>query len=1224
MKLNIYGHQPIIAPRDPVLPMEVTTKNYVDTIIGTHSSNFSLHLTAEQNSWLDAITVTAEEVNSLAGAGGGGLQSQIDQKLNRSGDTMTGALSLYGSPSENLHAAPKQYVDNEAAKLVSKAGSTMTGFLVLHADPSTNMQAAPKQYVDSSIVAHANDQALHLTAEQNTWLDAISSSAQEVNQLVGVTSLVQDQLNSKFNKAGGEITGDVTLAAGKAVYVSKVPAADSELVNKAYVDSKLRGQEWKDPVSAINLVSISDGYVDTVYRDDAIYIANGAPTHPQLVGREGYAFRGGVNNSVVFLQDRPVAVGDRFAVGDGVEYLVDPELIPVAKGVITITNATPGAIAYTTDVITAGSTIFVFDEESVNFGETWTYSDAGVWVLTNTSVNLTAGSAIEIGGNSISVRYGSGLTTSNNRLKLSLNDNSVLFVDGDGYLELNVSGTGGLTKLEDGGMTGLRLSQDTINDINDRLSKTAGGTVTGEVTFDSNGSLILGYTPTLAGHAVTKHYTDTADANIQGQVTSLLGKVTALETDPTTKTYVDSQVSTKVSKSGDTLTGYLVLHAGPTQNNHPATKQYVDSTITSHVGNDALHLTPAQNVWIDAITATADEVNHLNGVTEAVQTQLDSKVSKAGSTMTGPLILAGAPTNDLEAATKHYADSADALKANKAGDTFTGPVILAGAPVVDLEAATKKYVDDSSTALSGGLVTQVNSKVSKAGDAMTGPLSLSGAPSAPEHASTKQYVDDAHTSLKSYVDNSDLTLQTQVTSLQGKVTALENDPTTKTYIDDGLATKVNKAGDSLSGYLTLHADPQQAMHPATKHYVDAVAQGLSVKPAVRLATTTNIAGNYSNGTMGVSATLTGTTNGAIVVDGVTPGVGDRILIKNQTLKSHNGDYVVQQVGNASTPFILKRTVTLDESHEVPGSYFYVFDGASLKGTGWSFIVDAPITFAIGTDDINVFQFSGQGNLMAGDGMTLSGNTINVHTANSGRIVINPDSIDLAATGVTPGSYTKVTIDGYGRVLAASSPTTLAGYSISDAQSLNANLTSLSAVSTSGILVRDTGGQMATRSIEVQGAGLGITNQAGTSTGNIIISSNATPNAIAGTVVSRDASGDFSANNITAALIGNASTATMLHTGRDFSVTGDVTAEAVSFNGGANVNLTATLSATGVTAGDYTKVTVDAKGRITAGSNPNTVAGMGLIDAATIDYVNNKVDELSKRVDQLHLYIMSRI
>jgi trimeric autotransporter adhesin len=68
------------------------------------------------------------------------------------------------------------------------------------------------------------------------------------------------------------------------------------------------------------------------------------------------------------------------------------------------------------------------------------------------------------------------------------------------------------------------------------------------------------------------------------------------------------------------------------------------------------------------------------------------------------------------------------------------------------------------------------------------------------------------------------------------------------------------------------------------------------------------------------------------------------------------------------------------------------------------------------------------------------------------------------------------------------------------------------------------------------------------------------------IVSRDASGNFSAGIITAALTGavtgNADTATTLATGRDFQITGDVEASAQSFNGSGNVTLT-TQIATGV-------------------------------------------------------------
>lgn len=85
------------------------------------------------------------------------------------------------------------------------------------------------------------------------------------------------------------------------------------------------------------------------------------------------------------------------------------------------------------------------------------------------------------------------------------------------------------------------------------------------------------------------------------------------------------------------------------------------------------------------------------------------------------------------------------------------------------------------------------------------------------------------------------------------------------------------------------------------------------------------------------------------------------------------------------------------------------------------------------------------------------------------------------------------------------------------------------------------------------------------------------------LVKRDASGNFAANIVTAALAGNATTATTLATTRTFSLSGDATAPAVNFNGGANVDLVVTLANTGVTAGTHTKVTVDAKGRVTAGA-----------------------------------------
>jgi len=67
------------------------------------------------------------------------------------------------------------------------------------------------------------------------------------------------------------------------------------------------------------------------------------------------------------------------------------------------------------------------------------------------------------------------------------------------------------------------------------------------------------------------------------------------------------------------------------------------------------------------------------------------------------------------------------------------------------------------------------------------------------------------------------------------------------------------------------------------------------------------------------------------------------------------------------------------------------------------------------------------------------------------------------------------------------------------------------------------------------------------------------------------------------ITGNAATATALQTARTIAMTGDVTYTSGSFNGSANVTGTSTLANSGVTAGTYTKVTVNAKGLTTSGT-----------------------------------------
>ena len=96
-----------------------------------------------------------------------------------------------------------------------------------------------------------------------------------------------------------------------------------------------------------------------------------------------------------------------------------------------------------------------------------------------------------------------------------------------------------------------------------------------------------------------------------------------------------------------------------------------------------------------------------------------------------------------------------------------------------------------------------------------------------------------------------------------------------------------------------------------------------------------------------------------------------------------------------------------------------------------------------------------------------------------------------------------------------------------------------------------------------------------------------------------ASTSVTAPTFIGALSGNASTATKLSSNRTYALTGDV-AGSVSNDLTDGFSIATTLANSGVTAGTYRSVTVDAKGRVTAGTNPTTVAGYGITDAVTTD------------------------
>jgi len=212
--------------------------------------------------------------------------------------------------------------------------------------------------------------------------------------------------------------------------------------------------------------------------------------------------------------------------------------------------------------------------------------------------------------------------------------------------------------------------------------------------------------------------------------------------------------------------------------------------------------------------------------------------------------------------------------------------------------------------------------------------------------------------------------------------------------------------------ITSVAEPTQSSDAATKNYVDAVKTGLDVKDSVIVTTTGNLTGTYANGSSGVGATLTNSgTQAALTIDSRVLTVGDRVLVKDQTTALQNGFYKVTTVGTVSTNWVLTRSTDADENSEItPGAFTFVEEGTVGGNNGYVCTNVGAIT--IGTTPITFVQFSGAGSVIAGDGLTKTGNTLNA-VGTAGRISISADAIDISSSYVGQATITTLGTIGTG-------------------------------------------------------------------------------------------------------------------------------------------------------------------------------------------------------------------
>lgn len=375
----------------------------------------------------------------------------------------------------------------------------------------------------------------------------------------------------------------------------------------------------------------------------------------------------------------------------------------------------------------------------------------------------------------------------------------------------------------------------------------------------------------------------------------------------------------------------------------------------------------------------------------------------------------------------------------------------------------------------------------------------------------------------------------------------------------------------------------------TRAYVDeATSNGFHVHTPVLVATTGNLTATYNQpggAGDGVGATLTNSgTQVALEIDGVSLATNDRVLVYQQTTGLQNGIYVVTTVGDGSTNWVLTRSADANTSSEGDpgtlggGDYFFVTSGTTQGFFAFICTNTSAIVFGTTSIDFNEFSqvpvytgtapinVSGQTIALTGTVAATNGGT-GVSTVTTGDLLYGSGTNTwgkLAAgagykslvmnAGGTQVEWNAVALNQSGSVSGAlpatNGGTGLSTYTLGDTvYSSAANTLSKLAgnTTTTKKYLIQTGTGAASAAPEwgtIAGADVSgnISGSAGSVANSLTLGTyltgtsfngssavtatvDATSANTASKVVARDASGDFSAGTITAALSGNATSAT---------------------------------------------------------------------------------------------------
>jgi len=524
------------------------------------------------------------------------------------------------------------------------------------------------------------------------------------------------------------------------------------------------------------------------------------------------------------------------------------------------------------------------------------------------------------------------------------------------------------------------VSDNTITFAVDSTVTTASSTTTfTNKTFDANGT----------GNSISNiEVADFASGVVDTDLSSVSGSDDTLASAKAIKAYVDTQTASQMTTftiSDDSSTTSTITQSdtlqflggtgiGSTVSGDTVTFA-IDATVTTNSGTQTL-TNKTINLANNTVTGTTAEFNTaLSDGSFATLAGTETLTNKTINSASNTITITESNISDL--GSYITASSTDTLS-NKTIDSASNTITL------DLSEGTLTGTTaEFNSALSDGSFATLAGTETLSNKTLTTPKFADGGFIADSNGN-EQIVFNTTASAVNYLDVTNAATGNGITLASAG---------TDTNIDFVISPKGTGTVSVDSSRITNVTDPSGDQDAATKAYVDSVANGLDVKDSVRYASTANITGTYDNG----AGTITAGSNGALSIDGQTPSQNDRVLLKDQTSAVQNGLYIVTTVGDGSTAYVLTRTPDADAANEITGgSFVFVEEGTANADNGYVFTHNGTPT--LGTTNITVAQFSGAGQISAGDALTKTGNQLDVAVDDS-TIEISSDALQVKASGI---------------------------------------------------------------------------------------------------------------------------------------------------------------------------------------------------------------------------------